>query len=184
MFGLNNYNIRKLTVDDAKDAAVLYAYVVRYDDYFKRVFGKSSVELEVLRKFSPDVMNAIKYGQCYGAFVKGKLVGVLFSFNLIDWKNNHKQEYNHVFDGDDNFINSVLEFFSMQNTDVSYVFAVGVDEQFRCKGIATKLIKTLCKDYGDKFTIVSDATHKLAMPMWLSNGFREEVHNGITLVIK
>ena len=184
MFGKTKFKIRKLVESDAKDAAILYAYVARYDAYFKRVFGKDSVEIEVLRRFSPDVMNVIKFGDSYGAFIKDKLVGIIFSFNIMDWRNNHIAEYNHVFDNDDNFINSVLDFLHMQNTDISYVFAVGVDEQYRCKGIATSLIKTLCSEVGKRYTIISDATHQLAMPMWLSNGFTEELHNGVKLVIK
>ena len=184
MFGRKKFKIRKLEVDDAKSAAMLYAYTARYDKYFTEVFGSDSCEIEILKKFSPDVMNAIKYGNCFGAFDKDKLVGLVLAFNLIDWRNNHREEYNHVFDSSDDFMKAVTEYFKQQHTDVTYVFAVCVEEQYRCQGIASSLIKNLCNLYDKDFTIVSDATHPQAMPMWLKNGFREEVCNDVHFVIK
>lgn len=43
MFNNLKYKIRPLTVDDAKKAALLYAYCSRYDDYFRKKFGSDSV---------------------------------------------------------------------------------------------------------------------------------------------
>lgn len=183
-FNKNRITYRKLNVEDAKSAALLYSYACRYDKYFTEVFGKDSVEEEILHKFSPDVMNAIKYGDSYGAFNKGELVGLVLAFNITDWRHNHTAELKRIFDGSTVLLDSVTEFIKEQNTDILYVFAICVHDEQRCKGIAKTLIRNLCKQFDSKYSIVSDAMHPTAMPMWLSNGFSEVRKGDYSFVIK
>lgn len=182
MFNFMKYKIKPLLEENAKDAAMLYAYCSRYDDYFTKKFGVDSVELEILQKFSPDVMNAIKFGNSYGCFHKNKLVGYIFAFNVADWRNNHIQEFQRIFGEDDNFIKTVTETVTKEKEDLMYIFAIGVQEEYRCNGIATELVKQFVNMYGKDFVIISDATHTHAMPMWLKNRFVEQIINDVKMV--
>jgi len=182
MFNSIKYKMRKLEVEDAKKAALLYAYCSRYDDYFRKKFGSDSVELDILKQFSPDVMNAIKYGNSIGCFCKDELVGYMFGFSVMDWKNNHPAEFERVFGDSDDFIKTVTETVTKDKTDVMYVFAIGVMESHRCKGIAKNMVKKFVSLYGKDFTIMSDATHASAMPMWFSNGFTDMYLNDVRMV--
>ena len=182
MFNNLKYKIRPLTVEDAKKAALLYAYCSRYDDYFRKKFGSDSVELDILKQFSPDVMNAIKHGNSLGCFYKDQLVGYLFAFSVMDWRNNHKEELERIFGDSDSFLDTVTTTVMLDKTDVMYMFAVGVSDNHRCRGIATNMIKKMVSLYGKDYTLFSDATHASAMPMWLSNGFIEMTVNDVRMV--
>lgn len=182
--GKKRIKMRKLTEADAQDAAMLYAFSSKNDEYFIELFGVNNVVQSVLEKFSCDVYNAIVHGCSIGAFYKDQLVGIILSFNITDWRNNHRREYEHVFQTDDDFVNTVKEFLKSQKTDILYVFAVCVSEDWRCKGIATNLITELCNKYVKRFSIVSDAYTYVALPMWLSNEFLETQINDVNFVYR
>lgn len=176
--------IRPLTKEDAQGAAMLYAFSAKNDEYFISIFGEGNVERSVLENFSCDVYNAIVHGCSIGAFYKDKLIGIVLGFNIIDWKNNHRKEYEHIFQTDDDFITTVKQFIKAQKNDLLYVFAVCVAEEHRCRHVAKDMIAKLCKMYCAKFSIVSDAYSYVAVPMWLSNKFIEVNKDGVDFVYR
>ena len=186
------YKYRELTVKDAEEALLLFAYSCRYDDYYTKFFGKPSVELDILQAYPKDIENILSLGHTIGCFHKNKLVGMVLSFGLLDWKNNHLPEYEHFFFGEDRsdddgdvWVNLLVNYLHTRSESVLYVPVVCVKDEYRCQGIAKSLIKQLCNKFKNRYALVSDATHSMAMPMWLSNGFRElKLDNTVKVVIK
>lgn len=174
--------LKHMSLDDKEQAELLYAYSASRDTYFLSLFNNEFTELKMIERFGADIENAIKYGKCFGCYDKDKLVGMLLGFSLFDWKNNRKQELSRIFNADNEFVQNVTRFLNGQNCDIFYIFAICVAEEYRCRGIATMLIRQVCSELGQTYVFVSDALNKDAMPMWLSNGFKE-VHLDNTMIV-
>lgn len=183
------YKYRKLTPSDTDDALLLFAYSCRHDPYYTEYFGKPSVETDILETFPEDINNIIKYGHTIGCFHKNKLVGILLGFGIQDWLHNHRSEYYHFFgdNGDEvsSWVQLLVPYLNSRKETVLYLPIICVKGDYRCQGIATNLVSRMCKQLGERYAMVSDATHERAMPMWLSNGFRELMLNKkVKVVIK
>ena len=193
LFNFNSkYKYKPIGVEYAEEVLLLFAYSCRLDDYYTKVFGKPSVELEIINTYEKDVAAVLSKGKCYGCFKGEQLVGILLSFGILDWRNNHRDDYDHFFfgenrddDEEDVWVQSLIKFLESRGESPLYIPIICTRDEHRCKGIASNLIKRLSDDLSDRYVLISDATHSQAMPMWLSNGFRElSIEGDVKLVVR
>lgn len=187
------YKYKPIDVSYFDEVLILFAYSCRYDDYYTVHFGKDSVEVELLTNYKDDVRAILEHGRCYGCFLGNQLVGCLLSFSLQDWKHNHIEEYRHFFYGDttddngdaDIWVDGLLKYLESRGEAPCYIPIVCTKDEHRCRGIARRLIQNITDDLGLRYIMISDATHNRAMPMWLSNGFREiTLPNKVKIVVR
>ncbi|MCM1218462.1 MAG: GNAT family N-acetyltransferase [Lachnospiraceae bacterium] len=169
--------IKRLTGSDFQAALELYAEACHADRFYCKLFATDDCYSDIKKTFHSDVWATIQFGHALGAFAGKQLIGVLLGFNVLGWFNSHRKEFNHVFNFNnaqaDYWYNTVTQHFKEADRKLMYIYMIGVDEQFRKKGVATLLIKKTVDMYQKEYTLISDASNPIAMPMWLSNGFKE-----------
>lgn len=182
-------SIRQLVMSDLPKAIDLYASAFRYDSYFTQQFHTTDAYKDILSYYEEDISNTILYGIAYGAFTKkGKLISAVFAIDPLDWKNNHPECYASLFQTQETetsaWCDYMLAHFKMVQQRIVYIYGLVVDEDNRCKGHGTRMLKYMISKYGNTKVLVGDPSEELTIKLWLKNGFHKEYMGTVMTVVR
>lgn len=160
MMALFGPKVRRLNAADYHEVLELYSTFFQTDEFFVTQFKGKDVKDSISKYWGPDILMVLNYGICHGLFVKGKLVAMQLSFDIQDWRNNHKDTFYHLFTTEENasseWCDYLLDMIRQLKQHVIYTMAVCVTESTAYDEAIYQCVGALLHEKGDRFTYVSD----------------------------
>lgn len=180
-------NIKKLDISHEEETLILYSDSLKYHDYFQESFGELSVDSNLYTSYRQAIEYMLKQGHCYGAFVRGIMVGCILSVDYDLLRNENAEVFEMFFKTGEPYYEAVTEYTESILNDTYFIVAVAITPNYRNKGIASRLLRKFCKDRVSGETIITDCYEKTRPHLFSKQGFIEvdvQGENIITLGVR
>lgn len=141
-----------------------------YFDYLSQNKEEKKEKLYSTYKGAFDI--ALKFGDCFGAFVDGVLVGYVMVIDFQSLKAD-KQVFAEVFDvSESEFSDEVYKFldYADRAENTKYILAICVEPNYQRQGIGFSLIQHISKQYSG-CRLISDVDNKNSLSIYRKLGF-------------
>lgn len=163
------------------------------DDSFYMDLSKNRKDREekIVNIFKKSIEICIDHGIAFGFKDNGNFISFILAFNYSDMVTNHRDEFCHIFGGGSgnkrlkyklkSELHSINSRIIGDSKEYIYILAAGVQEEYRRKGIATKMIETIINTY-PQYNLFTDLSNHMSWPIYERLGFeRLEVEAGCIL---
>ena len=171
--------IQPITCNDIACVSALAADCFIDDPFFLQLSSNKKKRLNLLTAiYKTTIQICIDYGYAYGIKKEGNFISFILYFNYKELKEYHPKEYDYIFRSSGNakiktlISKEVKEIDKIINNHAEYLYllAIGVKQEDRRKGYASKLIKTIQQVYSN-YNLFTDASNKSSVNLCKKLGF-------------
>lgn len=174
--------LSKISKEDIYNVAVLAGECFIDDSFYLELSKKREERKEkIINIFKRSIEICLDYGIAFGYKENDDFVAFILAFNYTNLLSYHKDEFWHIFDGsigEKSFENKLKsEFYNINNHIIGdskeyiYILAVAVKDEYRQKGIASKLIDIIRTAY-PQYNLFTDLSNHRSWPLYERLGFK------------
>jgi ribosomal protein S18 acetylase RimI-like enzyme len=169
----------KVSSEEDPELIDLFIKCFMDDSYYSSLYPDTATRKVVLEtEFAESLNFCMKHGCAYKMYDK-KLVAYLLFFNYFYFKKSYPEQFEKLFGAND-----VYKSLNQFDENVVFILSIGVDKQYRNKGLASKLVDKVIKNY-KFYSIASDLSNEISLRIFQKRKFNvEKIKDGYFLAYK